>query len=183
METIKSNSKKVIGKKCVFEKEIVIPKNTFVDISKFFTNGIYNYNEEIFVKKVVHHRDFKTLLSFLTNKGKDVLVDISNETINEFSNDESLHNSVIMFDLQEKFFEINIDSEKVEMRKRLAIMAYQIQNGLLKNVTVIGWVNSLFTPKQYVVVNIVDGILYCSSFCSTDRGWNAHNIFLTRNSI
>lgn len=179
VQVVEMVGKKIIRTIAKFERKIVIPANTTVDIVKFFTEGIYN-DDKTKIANIVHWGNFRQILDAITDNGKNVVVDISNETINEFSNTIFANDYKIMADLPETFIDITTDTGKLEMRKRLAILAYQKKHGLLNNVTIAGWV-TMSGSEQCVRVNARGSDLYCGTNASLGCGWDAGGSFLSRN--
>lgn len=175
--------KKVIGKIMKFDQKVTVPADTTINIIEFYTEG----RDDI---KLSIGSNFKQVVDEATENGKHAIVDISGEIISQYKNKQSENDYNIMADMQEPFLAMQDDGGRSEMRKRLAIAAYCMQQqpkgkeGILQtngNVTVIGYPLLMSGSEWRALVYRHGDVWRCSANGHLGYAWDAEPSFWSRN--
>lgn len=175
--------KKVIGKIMKFDQKILVPANTTINLIEFYKEG----RDDI---KLSIGSSFKQVLDEATENGKYAIVDISGEIISQYKNKVSANDYTIMGDMQESFLAMQNDAGCLEMRKRLAIAAYCVQQqpkgekGILQNngkVTIIGYPLMKSGSGWSAYVGRGGDVWRCGAHGRLGDDWHAEQSFWSRN--
>ena len=175
--------KKVIGKIMKFDQKITVPAGTTINLMEFYVEG----REGI---KLAIGSNFKQVLNEATENGKHAIVDIGGEMISQYNNKVSANDYEIMGDIQESFQVMQDDAGRTEMRKRLAIAAWCMQQqpkgekGILQsngNVTVTGYPLMKSGSKWRASVYWDGDVWVCGAYGLLCYDWDARRSFWSRN--